>query len=1000
MAVTTIGRQIVRGVLPQKYKNYADGQLNKGTIQKLTTAMAKQDPDAYINILQDLNTIGQRVVSVYGKDTTITLDDIDTGAQVRNASNKLKQLIYNVVNSDNLTQQQKQQKIIDLGYKYTEKLRQVAVDDAHKRKTGIANQIKSGSRGNAVQLMQLVIGDMMMKDAANRDIPYLAMASYADGDSPMSYWASAMSGRKSTYDVQAATGKVGYLGKQATNITHNTPIATYDCGTKNTGVPVKAQSTDNVGALLLRPWHNHPAGSVVTQKMVAQAGPDDQMVIRSPITCRAHNGVCALCSGIQENGKLPVIGSYVAMNAAKTFIQPLTQAGISCLHPGTKVRMADWSIKKIKDIEVGDMVIGVSTQGVCRPVKVTNVFHNGVQPLYLFKYRNGFKTSKCLSLVATKEHKLLQIARNGNTNRHQLIEQNNTPKILKAGHWDHLKSAVVSAVRPMSVEESYGDKHQPLALLLGLLLGDGCYTAGVRHEVHFSCADKLLIDQLQPYMTEHNLKFHLCAGQSIYYSVSKLRRGNQQSSIKLKLKKYNMLGKYAHQKELPEDVMTWDAQSASALVSGLIITDGSLYRQKKTNKWFIGFGATSLKMVLQVKQLIQKHCAAHCQRPFANKMSRKKVLWQLTYNKASQVLKLAKFLKLYGVKQQRRLDIIESTKFKTPHQRLFTCSRQEIKYIGDFETIDIEVDHPDHLFLLANNLVVSNSKHGSGIGGKKVEDPDGDDQPTGFQSIQRMLLAPKVFPGGAVLAPSDGRVSDIRQAPQGGWFVTVNQNTTYVPVARRITVKPGDVVQAGDTLTNGVPNPMQIVKYKGIGQGRRYFTRKLNQLLPKAGAGTLRRNLQQFSRAMINKVRITNDQGYGGYYPGDIVDYDDIAQKWTPRDDSKQLPVDKAADTYLQQPILYYSIGTRITPNVIKNLKKYDIKTITTNSNPPPFEPQFVRSKQVLSNDKHWLPRLAGERLTDSLFDAAQRGITDQYGSSSFVDKIIVDPYKPTAQTK
>ena len=91
MAVTTIGRQIVRGVLPQKYKNYADGQLNKGTIQKLTTAMAKQDPDAYINILQDLNTIGQRVVSVYGKDTTITLDDIDTGAQVRNASAAYKQ---------------------------------------------------------------------------------------------------------------------------------------------------------------------------------------------------------------------------------------------------------------------------------------------------------------------------------------------------------------------------------------------------------------------------------------------------------------------------------------------------------------------------------------------------------------------------------------------------------------------------------------------------------------------------------------------------------------------------------------------------------------------------------------------------------------------------------------------------------------------------------------------------------------------------------------------
>jgi hypothetical protein len=45
----------------------------------------------------------------------------------------------------------------------------------------------------------------------------------------MSYWASAMSGRKSTYDTQAATGRVGYLSKQVTTTTHNTPIAIRDC---------------------------------------------------------------------------------------------------------------------------------------------------------------------------------------------------------------------------------------------------------------------------------------------------------------------------------------------------------------------------------------------------------------------------------------------------------------------------------------------------------------------------------------------------------------------------------------------------------------------------------------------------------------------------------------------------------------------------------------------------------------------------------------------------
>ena len=214
MAVTTLGRETVKAVLPEKYKSWLDQPLTKGRLQKLTTELAKEDTDKYIDILQKLNAIGQSVVSVYGKDTTITLDDIDSGASVKNIRKKLQQLINNVVNDPKLSPQQKQNKIIQLGYKYTGKMRELGVQDARQRKTGIANQIASGSRGNPVQLMQLIIGYMMMKDAMNRDIPYLANMPYVDGDSPLSYWASAMSGRKSTYDVQAATGKVGYLSKQ------------------------------------------------------------------------------------------------------------------------------------------------------------------------------------------------------------------------------------------------------------------------------------------------------------------------------------------------------------------------------------------------------------------------------------------------------------------------------------------------------------------------------------------------------------------------------------------------------------------------------------------------------------------------------------------------------------------------------------------------------------------------------------------------------------------
>lgn len=989
MAVTTLGRQLVKDALPQKYKKYAQGELNKGSITKLTTQLAKQDPDGYIDVLQKLNHIGQRVVSTYGKDTTITLDDIDAGAQVKNARKQLQQIIQSVINDSKLTQQQKQQKIIDLGYKYTTKLRQLGVQDAKRRKTGIANQIASGSRGNAVQLMQLITGDMMMKDAMNRDIPYLALMPYSDGDSPMAYYASAMSNRKSTYDVQAATGQVGYLSKQAQNITHATPISTFDCGTTKTGIKVKAADNQNVGAILLRPFKDHKAGSIVTQDMLAQADDNDFMVIRSATTCKAHNGVCALCSGLQQSGQLPAVGSYVALNAAKSFTEPLTQAGISCLHPGTPVRMADWSVKPIRDIKVGDMVMGVSKQGIMQPTKVVNTFDNGTQPVYLFKYRSGYCKKRFVSLACTQQHKVLQ-STNKSSCKQQIL--NNKPRILKAGYVGKRVSAYLA-----TGSKHIDGKQQPLALLLGLLLGDGCYTKGIKYQVCFSCADPSLINDLKPYMDSFNLQFNLCAGHDIYYRVSKKdNKHTGVSIIKQRLIDYGMLGKYAHQKQLPPDVFQWSSSSVSQLIAGLLITDGSIYKAKKAKRHFINFASTSIKLVKGVKDLLQKHCAAHGYIQVNYAGGRKLPLYSVVYNKASQTRKVAKFVKLYGVKQARRLQLIKDTQDLQGHQAIYTNKRIQKVFLGMLPTVDIQVEHPDHLFLLGNSMVVSNSKHGSGVGGVKQIDPEGEDQPTGFASVQRMFSAPATFPGGAVLSQVTGRVNAIKEAPQGGHYITVGTNTMYASTARTVTVKPGDVVQAGDMLTNGVPNPAQIVQYKGIGQGRQYFTKKMSQLLKKTGAGTHRRNVEQFSRAFLNKVKITKDQGFKGYYPGDIANYDDVVQNWQPRQGSKQLQLDKAIGGYLQQPIMYYTIGTKITPSVVKNLKEMDITSGIVNNEPPPFQPVFVRSRQFTLNDKNWLPRLAGQRLKQGLFDAARSGLTDQYDSPSFINRIISHQYKPT----
>ena len=617
--ITTIGREIIRAKLPDKYKHYCDAPLTKGAVESLCTEMAKDDPDRYIDVLQDLNSIGEAVVSTYGRDTALSLDDLRPGKQVRAYNQQIKSIVKAILNNDSLTEEQKEQRVREIGYKYAEKIQKMVFKDADDRKTSLAMQINSGSRGNKAQLMQMMFGNWLMKDALDRDIPYLMADGYSDGASPMGNWMSASSARRGNYLKQFATGQAGYLGKQVTNVTHATNISMEDCGTTDTGVPYPADSTKNVGAVLLKPFHNHPAGSIVTDEMVAEAEDGEEMILRSPITCKAKHGICARCNGLAENGRFPAIGEYVPLNAARTYVEKITQGGLN-----------------------------------------------------------------------------------------------------------------------------------------------------------------------------------------------------------------------------------------------------------------------------------QKHGAARTGKLEANKQT----------------------------------------------------------------------------------------------------DPDGEGQPSGFRSVERMFIAQEHFPGGALLSQVDGMVTGIRKAPQGGHYISVGTQTLYAPADREPTVKIGDKVEAGDMLTDGVPNPDEVTSLRGLGRGRKYFVGKLDDLLRKNGWGVDRRNLEAFTKGMINKVRITDENGYGNYLPGDVADYDDIASTWQPHEDSIHTTPDKAVNKYLEAPVLYYNIGTRVTPAVAKELEKYQFNDVLVSDHEPPFKSEFMRPAEALQNDKHWLPRFNGERLQDALFDAARRNLSDPYDSPSFVDKIITAPYK------
>lgn len=267
------------------------------------------------------------------------------------------------------------------------------------------------------------------------------------------------------------------------------------------------------------------------------------------------------------------------------------------------------------------------------------------------------------------------------------------------------------------------------------------------------------------------------------------------------------------------------------------------------------------------------------------------------------------------------------------------------------------------------------SKHSGGVGGAGSI--------SGFKALNALIQVPKKYPDGAAHAQLDGKVQEIRPAPQGGNYVTVGGQEHYVAADRKITVKKGDDLEAGDVLSDGMPNPAEVVRYKGVGEGRRYFVDAMRQVMRNSGMSPHRRNIELLSRGVINHVRL-NDE-YGEYVPDDVVPYSMLERNWQPRPGAVAGAPNTLTGHYLEKPVLHYSIGTKIGKSVVNNLQRYGVKNIQAHKQPPPFEPEMVRGMANVSNDPDWMTRMLGSYQEKGLMNSVHRGLASNEAGSSYV---------------
>jgi len=258
-----------------------------------------------------------------------------------------------------------------------------------------------------------------------------------------------------------------------------------------------------------------------------------------------------------------------------------------------------------------------------------------------------------------------------------------------------------------------------------------------------------------------------------------------------------------------------------------------------------------------------------------------------------------------------------------------------------------------------------NAKHG----GRTLESDKF--QVHGISGFRQIIETPRQFVNKATLASKPGKITKIEEAPQGGYSVKVDEETHYVPPNLGLKVKRGQKVEAGDILSEGIPKPDEVVKYRGLAAGRQYMVDVLKNLYKGQGKDLDQRHFELLAKSGMNHVRIMNDPS-GRFIKGDIVNYNNLRSELGKR--VKEKPLKDALGSTLGKGYYDYAAGTRVTPSVIRRLQRHNVSSVTTAPRAPEVTFVMKPATSIPKLNPDWMARLSHQGLKASILQAAHTG--------------------------
>ena len=217
---------------------------------------------------------------------------------------------------------------------------------------------RSGARGSINQIRQLAGMRGLMADPSGEIIEIPIRANFREGLTVLEFFISSHGARKGLADTALRTADSGYLTRRLVDVSHNVIVREEDCFADlgediqgmwvtdlSSGSGVVEPLQDRIrGRVAVDPVVHPETGEVlveanqlidgITAEKIVAAG-IHEVHIRTVLTCKSEDGVCAKCYGANmATGLMVDIGEAVGVIAAQSIGEPGTQLTMRTFHTG------------------------------------------------------------------------------------------------------------------------------------------------------------------------------------------------------------------------------------------------------------------------------------------------------------------------------------------------------------------------------------------------------------------------------------------------------------------------------------------------------------------------------------------------------------------------------------------------------------------------------------------------------------------------------------------